>query len=244
MRLALFLAMRHGRRVDLESVLVDDEGNHPQFDQPLWLVELYDGCREVGFALGNPVRTSDEEFIAFLKLFGRFGFFTFGPITIDVGMVEDIFWRTAERGNGDPHFGALSELYVAHCVRFWEEFRKSGRPRMEPIHMLLAYMRCPDGLPARVFGELGVLPEAIEHYAARLSSGLSQDEASSPTAERLYSTEEAAAYFNVHIQTVRVWIRTGKLTAFRLAGQKAIRIRERDLKAVLEPIEPSDLTNL
>jgi excisionase family DNA binding protein len=57
---------------------------------------------------------------------------------------------------------------------------------------------------------------------------------------RLFSPEEAAAYLNVHVQTVRAWIRSGKLPASRLAGLKSIRIREADLEKVLEPIEPTE----
>lgn len=45
----------------------------------------------------------------------------------------------------------------------------------------------------------------------------------------------------MHVQTVRAWIRAGKIPAARLAGQKSIRIRESDLKQVLEPIDPATL---
>ncbi len=60
-------------------------------------------------------------------------------------------------------------------------------------------------------------------------------------AERLYSPEEAATYLGVHVQTIRAWIRTGRLRASRLAGQRALRIRASDLASVLEPVEPGDI---
>ncbi|MCK9521100.1 MAG: helix-turn-helix domain-containing protein, partial [Dehalococcoidia bacterium] len=59
--------------------------------------------------------------------------------------------------------------------------------------------------------------------------------------ERLYSPEDAAEYLGVHVQTVRAWIRSGRLRASRLAGQRALRIRASDLQSVLEPVTPGDI---
>ncbi|MBN9491897.1 helix-turn-helix domain-containing protein [bacterium] len=92
-------------------------------------------------------------------------------------------------------------------------------------------MRCNEGLPARVFSELGVTPAQVEAYAR------SAPRRAAP-AERLYSPEEAADYLGVHVQTVRAWIRSGKLRASRLTGQRALRIAASDLQSVLEPVEP------
>ncbi len=226
--------------MELQDCLPD--GGDAVGGRPPWLIQLSDENQAVSAELGYPPRSVDQEFIAFLRIFGRFGYFTFGPITIDVGLVEDLFWRTEPRAANSPGLPMLSPDFVAHYVRFWEEFRKSGRDKPEPMHMLLAYMRAEQGLTAKVFGELGVSPEDVLAYAAGLSGGRTDlAPTGAPPSEKLYSTEEAAAYFNVHVQTVRVWIRTGRLPAFRLAGQKAIRIRERDLLAVLEPIDPSDI---
>jgi len=53
----------------------------------------------------------------------------------------------------------------------------------------------------------------------------------------LLSPEQAASELGVHIQTLRGYIRRGKLAAFRLAGARAIRIRRSDLQALLaQPI--------
>jgi excisionase family DNA binding protein len=57
-------------------------------------------------------------------------------------------------------------------------------------------------------------------------------------ASDLLSPEQAAAELGVHIQTLRGYIRRGKLVAFRLAGERAIRIRRDDLLALLaQPID-------
>ena len=96
-------------------------------------------------------------------------------------------------------------------------------------------MYSSEGLADRVFGELGVSPEDVERYVSDLRS---RPHRTVPAADKLYSTESAAEYLGVHVQTVRSWIRSGKLPAARLAGQKSIRIRGRDLESVLEPIDP------
>jgi excisionase family DNA binding protein len=190
----------------------------------------WDLARRLDYAPVSP----DIEFVAFLRAWSRFGFFVFGPITIDVNIVEDILLRTHPRGEGGPEHPPVSELYVKYTQAVWSTVTRSGTAPTNELHILLTFMRWGEGLPARVFGELGVTPENIEHYVANLGK------AAPPraTAERLYSTEEAAEYLGVHPQTVRGWIRSGKLPASRLAGQKSIRIREGDLQAVLEPIEP------
>ena len=56
----------------------------------------------------------------------------------------------------------------------------------------------------------------------------------------LLSPDEAAAFLGVHTQTVRGYIRSGKLPAQRLAGERALRIRREDLLALLEPFIPDE----
>ena len=42
----------------------------------------------------------------------------------------------------------------------------------------------------------------------------------------------------IHVQTLRTYLRGGKLPAMRLAEERAIRIRRADLEKVLEPVVP------
>lgn len=174
----------------------------------------------------------DIIFLVYLRKMARFGYFSFGPLTIDVRLIEAIVERTA------AHEGESSNGLGDDSVRFSrvlvEEVRKSGGRRIDELHYLLALMRVGEGLPARVFGELGVTPEQVAEYARRGPQP-------SPGEERLYSPEDAAEYLGVHVQTVRSWIRSGRLRASRLAGQRALRITATDLKSVLEPIEPGEL---
>jgi excisionase family DNA binding protein len=199
-----------------------------------WLRELRQRGWELASELDYAPQTVDMEFLNFLRNNSRFGFFIFGPVTIDVRVVEDIFYRTAPRGSGGPDHPPIADDYLRFGHRLVAEMRKSGRRELDELAYLLAFMRTDERLPARVFGELGVSAEDVERYAASLTAGT----AGGAPAERLLTTEEAAEYYGVHVQTVRAWIRAGKLPASKLAGQKSIRIWESDLKKVLEPAGP------
>jgi excisionase family DNA binding protein len=182
--------------------------------------------------MGSPEVTLDLIFLVFVRRFARFGYFNYGPITIDVRLIDAIVHRTHEHGSG-----GAAPVYSDDFVRFshtlMSEVRRSGHRRIDELHFLLAFMHTKEGLPPRVFGELGVTPDQAEQFAR---SGRMPDDP-----ERLYSPEEAAEYLGVHVQTVRAWIRSGRLRASRLAGQRALRIAAPDLRSVLEPVEPGDV---
>lgn len=204
---------------------------------PTWSPEYWRRILDLGVALDYPPYTPDIEFVAFLRTFAQFGFFRFGPITIDVNVVEDILMRTHPRGDGGPEHPAGDPESLELGELQWKISDERGGVVIDEMACLLSFLRWGKGLPARVFGELGVTEEEVLRYVNALSAGKDPDRLAAP-AQKLYSTEGAAEYLGVHIQTVRSWIRSGKLPASRLAGQKSIRIRESDLETVLEPIDP------
>jgi excisionase family DNA binding protein len=177
------------------------------------------------FGIG-PNPNIDVFFLGFLRLTSRFGVFSFGPITIYVPTIEQVVRRTASEA-GTP--GALTRFST--LVR--EEQERLGGGPINELHALLAFMRLNEDTPGRVFGELGVRPEQVEEYARAAGAGAVEP-------EKLYSPEEAADYLGIHVQTVRAWIRSGRLAASRLAGQRALRIKASDLLTVLEPVDPSE----
>jgi excisionase family DNA binding protein len=203
----------------------------PQRDEH-FLAEVQRELARLNRELRSPEATLDLLFLAYLLKTSRFGYFTFGPVTIDVRLVEDIVIRSTPRSD-DPSAGAKPP-YSDACLRFFRlltaEVERSGRRRIDEVHFLLAFMQVREGLPSRVFAELGVPPEDIRAFVPGASGSLG----------RLLSPEEAAAYLGVHVKTVRNWIRAGRLPASRLAGQRALRIRAADLNRVLEPVEPGD----
>lgn len=55
-----------------------------------------------------------------------------------------------------------------------------------------------------------------------------------PTTEgRLMRVSEVAALFDVEDETVRVWVRGGKLRAIRTPGGRGLRFRREDVEALL-----------
>ena len=193
-------------------------------------------CQLLDFTPLHP----DIEFVAFLRALSQFGFFRFGPITIDVELLEDLLLRTHPRGDGGPEFPPATEDYLRLSAAGWALFKATpGATYADERLSLRTFIRWGEGLPRRVFGELGVSPEDLDRYIEELGHPVAQR----GPAEKLYSTEEAGEYLGVHIQTVRAWIRSGKLPASRLLGQKSIRIRASDLERVLEPIDPQQFAD-
>jgi excisionase family DNA binding protein len=175
--------------------------------------------------LGRPCDW-DVLLLCFLRLVARFGYFTLGPITIDVRLIER---RVEDDTAAGAHPG--EDSLVPFSLLVTREMRKTGSRRPDELHYLFALMRCNEGLPAQVFGELAVTPEDVEAY---LKQGA---DASLPNPERLMSPEEVAAYLNVHVQTVRAWIRAGTLPARRIAGLRALRVRFADAEKMLKPLD-------
>lgn len=190
-------------------------------------LRMSDTCRRLGFEFA----TVDTAFLAYLQEVAQFGVFSFGPVTIDVRLIEHLVESAAP--HGPPTEPTYGDDYVRFSTRLMAEVRRTGARRVDELHFLLAFMRIGEGIPARAFGELGVSAESVEAYAHALKRG----DAGPESPERLYSPEEAADYLGVHVQTVRAWIRTGQLRASRLAGKRALRIRHSDLLSVLEPLD-------
>lgn len=190
-------------------------------------------CAREALRLGCPQLTVDLHFLVFLRRFARFGFFQFGPLSIDVRIIEEMVDRDLPRG-GTGEAAVLGDDIVRFSKLLMEEVTRSGQRRIDELIYLLTFMRWREGMPGRVFGELGVTPEQVMRYAR-------EQRAPTPAPERLYSPEEAADYLGVHVQTVRAWIRSGRLRASRLAGQRALRIRASDLDSVLEPVDPTEI---
>ena len=185
--------------------------------------------------VANPViGTIDVDllFLAYLLETARFGLFSYGPITIDLPTVEARYMASLKPPTeGETH--RLDESRNRFYDRLGTELERAGARRPNELHLLLAFMRVNEGLPAAVFGELGVRPEAVQAFARQQAAGATGG-------SEFLSPEEVARKLDVNVQTVRAWIRSGKLPASRLAGRRILRVRDSDLAAILEPVDPND----
>lgn len=177
--------------------------------------------------LGASVETLDLLFLVYLRRYARLGYFTYGPVTIDVRAVERVVTENIPKGPLESP--AWSDDLVLFYPRLMEEVHRSGWRHLDEVHFLLAFMRTEEGLPGGVFSELDVTREQVEDFTrtGRIAG---------PDMEKLYTPEGAAEFLEVHVETVRTWIRSGRLRASRLAGQRALRITASDLQAVLKPL--------
>lgn len=184
----------------------------------------------------------DFLFMCFLSEVARLGRFTYGPISIETRVVEDMFERNYPRLRPGEHWTVARQ--TDSYRRFYEtlsaEVARSGRRRVDDLHWLMAFMRTNEGLPGKVFGELGIRPEDVERFTRGEPSSGAAEKGDDTGLERLYSPEEIADYLGVHVQTVRAWVRSGRLPARRILGQRALRIRKSDLDAVLMPVTPGE----
>ena len=104
-----------------------------------------------------------------------------------------------------------------------DALRVAGRARRVEQRERVPLVERPRPRERRVaFGEQRLVRDAAEPLAAPDSEAA------------LLSPEDGARLLGLHIQTVRGYIRNGRLPAFRIAGERAIRIRRDDLIALLQ----------
>jgi excisionase family DNA binding protein len=183
----------------------------------------------------------------------RFGIVEFGTQALDLAGLDLPFDLPSPDTTVRPHYSAAAAEVFTRAARIC---RGDGGGPLRPLHLLVA-LGDPGLAPMqRAWDALGVdaagwrrllagiepdgrtappLPGAFAQSPPPRSAaaGASGHPAPAGAAEDLLSPEQAAAELGVHIQTLRGYIRRGKLAAFRLAGERAIRIRRSDLQALL-----------
>jgi len=130
--------------------------------------------------------------------------------------------------------------------------RKDDSPKVELVHLLVAFADENNGLMAQLKEKYGFsskewrvalsdwqsfpLDKAVKDSKITVGNKFMTD----LREKQLFSPDEAAEFLGVHVQTIRGYIRTGKLPALRLAGERALRIKREDLLALLEPYNPEE----
>jgi excisionase family DNA binding protein len=184
--------------------------------------------------------TPDHILLGCLRAISRFGIANLGPWSLDLESLGVDWVRQPESARPKV---AYSEEAVELFDRAARIAKSTGDAGVGVNHLLAALAAEEGGLMGELKSTYGItsaswraavaLLGSDEANGAKASRGMSEKK----TAREYLTSEEAAEALGIHVQTMRAYIRDGRLPAFRLAGERAIRILRGDLEKVLEPLE-------
>lgn len=195
---------------------------------------------------GDEEVTPDDLLVGALAEVSRFGIAWIGDWALEVSELQD---GAAPPPRDAPEEPSPATVYTPATVDLLEQAgtvaRDDGTDRIGLVHLLVAFTEVECDLLAELGerygfssvewraalarGEVGVPP----HLSADGAGGRDRE---APTQSDILSVDESAELLNVHSQTVRNYVRNGKLPAYRLAGERYIRILRRDLLSLLERV--------
>jgi excisionase family DNA binding protein len=182
---------------------------------------------------------TDELLLGCLQTISLFGIAQLGPWTFDLEALGVDWLERPARGTRVDYSQAVVDIFD----RAARISAASGAGAIQVEHLLAAFA----GETAGLMGELKRTHEitgaawraaVAQLWPAVPAVAAAPAPAEGSAASDYLTPEDAAAALNIHVQTLRAYVRSGKLPALRLAGERAIRIRRQDLEAVLEPLVP------
>jgi len=95
-----------------------------------------------------------------------------------------------------------------------------------------------DEAPSSVLGAYSMMSQQAPHsWRAAVASLLrGSSTGTTSTADQVLTLQNAAALLSVHVQTLREYIRQGRLPAYRIAGERAVRVMRGDVLGLLEQV--------
>jgi excisionase family DNA binding protein len=198
--------------------------------------------------------TRDDILAGLLQTVARFDIVQIGEFTIDLEELGEGQEEISEddAGRADKQKVAYSHKASAVFDRAARIARKDNSSKIAIVHFLAAFANEDNTLFARLKEKYGVSgvkwrsalltwqpasPAKVETGSKVGSATRSAKELSD---KEFLTPDEAAVFLDIHPQTIRGYIRTGKLAALRLAGERALRIQRNDLLALLEPYKPEE----
>jgi len=182
----------------------------------------------------------DHILLGCLRAISRFGIVTLGPWSLDLEALG-VDWV---RGVDTPRPKvAYSQQAVQLFDRAARIARSAGSVGVGVNHLLAAFATEETGLMKRLKMAHGITSASWRAAIAAIDtpgandSRIDEMESSKKETRQYLTPEEAAEMLGVHVQTMRAYIRGGRVPAFRLAGERSIRLRRSDLEKVLEPFE-------
>jgi excisionase family DNA binding protein len=186
--------------------------------------------------------TADELLLGCLHAISQFGIVQLGDWTIDLEALG-VDWLSR------PDQSRAKVTYSQAVVDIFDlaaRIAKSDESGIHVEHLLAAFAAEETGLMLELKRTHGMTSGTWRAAVAKLPSRQPDRKAKEPkagfsqteVARDYLSPEEAAEALGIHVQTLRAYVRSGKLPAHRLAGERAIRIRRPDLDKLLEPVLP------
>ena len=182
----------------------------------------------------------DDLLAGMLLAVSRFGIVDLGDRVIDLAELDLRF----DLPNPDV---TLRPRYTPAAVAVFDRAARvaqsDGGARLAPIHLLVALGEHAVPIFSRIAVRYGVDPTGWRRLLAAIPPpGPNTVDAGSTSAaavrlagvDDLLTPDDAARLLGVHIQTLRGYIRSGKIGAFRVAGERAIRLRREDIAVLLE----------
>ncbi len=182
----------------------------------------------------------DDVLMGCLLHIARFGIARIGSYIIDLEAFGADWTKPQAPAGGTV---AYSEATVALLDRASSIAAADTSSRVTLPHLLAAFV------PFSSSGLMAALAESYGITAAGWRAALAElpvpqaavgGSGSPGNGREFYSPEQAAELLGVHHQTIRGYIRSGKLPALRIAGERAVRIRRESLERLLEPLEGSE----
>jgi excisionase family DNA binding protein len=187
--------------------------------------------------------TPDHILLGCLRAISRFGIATLGPWSLDL---ETLGVDWVRQPDGPRPKLAYSQEAVDLFDRAAQIAKSSGDTGVRVNHLLAAFAAEEGGLMGEVKHAHGITSASGRAAIARIGMDRTNGTNAAASLERAgiekrnareYLTpEQAAEALGIHVQTMRAYIRSERLPAFRLAGERAIRILRTDLEKVLEPL--------
>jgi excisionase family DNA binding protein len=186
--------------------------------------------------------TPDHILLGCLRAVSRFGIATIGPWSLDLESFG-VDW-VAQPDSPKPKV-AYSQPAVDLFDRAAGICRSTGESGVGIYHLLAAFATEDTGLMADLKRGHGITSASWRAAIAQLAAPESivvrpGDALRKPVTRDFLTPEEAADALGIHVQTMRAYIRSGRLPAYRVAGERAIRIRRADLEKLLEPLNPQE----
>jgi excisionase family DNA binding protein len=202
----------------------------------------------------SPKVNTDDLLVGILQVISRFDIVKIGVLKIDLKDFEGILGDGFKDGVGNINTQKVT--YSSSADALFEKAayiaRKDNSAKVELVHLLVAFADENSGLMADLKEKYGFSGRewrmalsdwqyiSTEKTVTGSKKGVGNRSVMEIREKQFFSPDEAAEFLGVHVQTIRGYIRVGKLPALRLAGERVLRIKREDLLALLEPYKPEE----